>query len=80
MKTKNKYAWTRIVSILILALGLSAGGGPVTEAPTKEVQVTKTQAPTEAPVATKAPSEETAGTVSSPAEVRVAVVPGGPHP
>ena len=80
MKARNKYTWTSIVSILILALVLSACGGPVTEAPTKEVQVTKTQAPTEAPVATKAPSEETAGTVSSPAEVRVAVVPGGPHP
>nr|MBI2904799.1 substrate-binding domain-containing protein [Chloroflexota bacterium] len=66
---------TGAIWLLVSALVLSACGGVVTPAATP---VPPTQAPqaTQASVATAAPTQA----AKTPADVRVAVVPGGPHP
>lgn len=80
MKAIKLYTWVGLVTLVILALALSACGGAVTEAPPEEVQETEAPEPTEAPEETEPPSEPVSGPVSGPSDVRVAVVPGGPHP
>ena len=86
MKGKHNVL-TILAVILILSMLLSAcGGGAVVEPPkatepTQAPAAEPTKAPEAAPAATEAPAAApAAGLVNSPAEVRVAIVPGGPHP
>ena len=91
MKGKHNVL-TILAVILVLSMLLSAcgGGGAVVEptkapaaaAPTEAPKAAEpTKAPEAAPAATEAPAAAPAAdTVKSPAEVKVAIVPGGPHP
>ena len=81
MKIVKQPIWKISAVLLILSLLISAcGGGVVTEAPAKPTAVP--EQPTQAPAAaTEAPTAAPAGgLVESATDVRVAVVPGGPHP
>ena len=91
---KGKYnVFTILAVILILSMLLSACGGGAVVEPTKApaaaapTEAPKAAEPTKAPEAaapTEAPkapaAAPAAGLVKSPAEVKVAIVPGGPHP
>ena len=92
MKGKHNVL-TILAVILILSMLLSACGGGAVVEPTKApaaaapTEAPKAAEPTKAPEAaapTEAPkapaAEPAAGLVKSPAEVKVAIVPGGPHP
>jgi ribose transport system substrate-binding protein len=67
MKVSKRNLWTALAVLLIVSV-LSACAGGVVEAPA---------APAEAPAAAEEPQAAAAGEA---ADVRVAVVPGGPHP
>jgi ribose transport system substrate-binding protein len=95
MKGKQSILAVLSVVLILSTLLAACGGGAVVEEPTNAPEPTSapaaapteapqaaepTKAPEAAPAATEAPPAASSGIVNSPAEVRVAVVPGGPHP